>query len=74
MQKGWPYIKDYGDFTNKTKNLTTLLDNTILVAADVVGLYPSIPHESGLRPLRESLYKQANLFLQKIWLRWQSLC
>ena len=64
MQKGWPYIKDRGNFTNKTKNL---LDNTILVVADVVGLYPSIPHESGLRPLRESLYKQANLFLHKIW-------
>ena len=36
-----------GDFLNKTKKL-------ILVTADVVGLYPSIPHEAGLRGLREA--------------------
>ena len=29
-----------------------------LVTADVVGLYPSIPHEVGLRALREALDKQ----------------
>ena len=40
-----------GDFLNKTKKL-------ILVTADVVGLYPSIPHEAGLRDLREALEKQ----------------
>ena len=30
-------------------------DNAILVTADVVGLYPSIPHEAGLRTLKEVL-------------------
>ena len=28
-------------------------DNAILVTADVVGFYPSIPHEEGLRALKE---------------------
>ena len=58
MQKGWSYIKDAGDFINKTKNLSTIPDNAILVTADIVGLYPSIPHEAGLRALREALDKQ----------------
>ena len=58
MQKGWSYIKESGDFINKTKNLNTITDNAILVTADVVGLYPSIPHEAGLRALREALDKQ----------------
>ena len=42
----------------KTKHLSTIPDNAILVTADVVGLYPSIPHEAGLRALREALDKQ----------------
>ena len=58
MQKGWSYIKDSGDFINKTKNLSTIPDNAILVTADVVGLHPSIPHEAGLRALKEALDKQ----------------
>ena len=32
-------------------------ENAILVTADVVGLYPGIPHEVGLRALREALDK-----------------
>ena len=55
IQKGWSYIKDSGDFINKTKNL-----DAILVTADVVGFYPSIPHEACLRALREVLDKQGN--------------
>ena len=30
-------------------------DNAILVTVDVVGLYPSIPHEVGLRAFKEVL-------------------
>ena len=58
MQKGWSYIKDSDDFINQTKNLSTIPNNAILVTADVVRLYPSIPHEAGLRALREALEKQ----------------
>ena len=55
MQKGWSYIKDSGDFIKKINNLDLIPENAILVTADVVGLYPSIPHEVGLRALREAL-------------------
>ena len=55
MQKGWLYIKDSGDFIKKTWNLGSIPENTILVMADVVDLYPSIPHEAGLKALREVL-------------------
>ena len=58
MEKGWSYIKDSDDFINKTKNLTTISDNAILITAGVVELYPSIPREAGLRALREALDKQ----------------
>ena len=48
MQKGKSYIRDSGDFLEKIKN-STLQENVILVTADVVGLYPSIPPSSWLR-------------------------
>ena len=58
MQKGWSYIKDLGDFIKKTRHLGSIPENAILVTADVVGLYPSIPYEAGLKALREVLYKR----------------
>ena len=58
MQNGWSYIKDSGDFIKKINNLDSILENAILVKADVMGLYPSIPHEVGLKALREALYKR----------------
>ena len=33
-------------------------DNGILVIADAVGLYPSIPHQAGLNGLEEALDKR----------------
>ena len=58
MQKGWSCIKNSGDFISKTKNLGTIPDTAILVTADLVGLYHSIPREAGLRAIREALDKQ----------------
>ena len=58
MQKGWSYIKDSGDFIKKINNLDSIPENAILVTADVVGLYPNIPHKVGLRALREALNKR----------------
>ena len=55
IQRGWSYIKDSGDFINKTKNLSAISDNAILVTARVVRLYLNIPYEAGLRGLREAL-------------------
>ena len=53
--RGWSYIKDSDDFIKRTRNLYSIPENAILVTADVVGLYPSIPHEAGLKALREVL-------------------
>ena len=53
MQNGWSYIKDSNHFIKKIKHLKNI--NAILVTADVVGLYPSIPHEADLRALKEVL-------------------
>ena len=41
----------------KRKTLGCIPDNAILVTADVVELYPSIPHQSGLIALKEALGK-----------------
>ena len=55
MQRGRSYIKDSGDFLKKMKTLGSLPENAILVTADMVGLYPSIPHEAGLQAVEEAL-------------------
>ena len=68
MQEGKSYIKDTGDFLTKIKNINAILENTILVNADVVGLYPSIPHQTGLEALREAnkLVKMAEYWIKCI--------
>ena len=47
-------MKYSGGFISETKNLGTILDYAISVTAEVVGLYPSIPYEAGLRALSET--------------------
>ena len=49
------YIRDSGDFLENIENISTLPENTILVMADVVGLYPSILHQHGLIAHKEAL-------------------
>ena len=61
MKSGVSYIKDTNDFLFKLKNLGKIPKNAFLVTADVVGLYPSIPHDEGLEVLR----KQLNAFDNK---------
>ena len=55
MQNGWSYVRDSNDFINKIKNLKHIPSNSILVTAEVVGLYPCNPHESGLNAIKEAL-------------------
>ena len=43
MQNGWSYIRDSNNFIKKINVLKNKPNNSILVTADVVGLYPSIP-------------------------------
>ena len=49
MQESWSYIKDSADFINKTGQTGKIPKNAILMTADVVGLYPSIPRKAGLQ-------------------------
>ena len=59
MHNGWSYIRDSNDFINKIKNLKNIPSNSILVTADVVSLCSSIPHESGLNAIKETLENRA---------------
>ena len=58
MQESWSYIKDSTDFINKIGQIGDIPENVILVTADVVGLYPSIPHKTGLKALKNALDKR----------------
>ena len=53
IKSGVSYIKDTNDFPSKLKNLEKIRENGFLVTDDVVGLYPSIPHDEGLEVLRK---------------------
>ena len=57
MKQGESYIKDTGDFFEKLKRVGEIPKGAILVTADVVGLYPSIPHDGGLEVLRKQYHK-----------------
>ena len=60
MQECWSYIKDSGDFIKKLKNIDHIPQGAIMVTADVVGLYPSIPHGAGMETLRKALDNREN--------------
>ena len=60
VQSSWSYIKDLGDFIKKIKNISTISKDSILVTADVVGLYPSIPHDAGLKAQEKALNNRTN--------------
>ena len=49
MKQGNSYIKDIGDFIEKLRAIGEIPRGAILATADVVGLYPSIPHDEGLK-------------------------
>ena len=57
MKQGESYIKDNGDFLEKLKRVEGIPKGTILVTADVVGLYPSISHDGCLEILRKQYDK-----------------
>ena len=48
-------IKDTGDFLCRLKELDDIPDNAILCSMDVVGLYPHVPYEEGLKSLKKIL-------------------
>ena len=55
MQEGWSYIKDTEDYLKKVQNMGKSPQESLLVTVDVVGLYPSIPHNAGLKVLKDAL-------------------
>ena len=55
MQNGWPYIKDSGGSLKQIRNMGNISQNVVLVTADVVGLYPNIPHNGDLKTLSNML-------------------
>ena len=61
MQRSCSYIKNSGDVIEKIERISNIPDDAILVTADVVGLYPSIPHELGLKALEEALEKRDSI-------------
>ena len=70
MQNGWSYIKDSGDFLKKFLNVGNIPENAILVTANVVGLYPNIPHSASLKALTNMLEANIRLSLLTILLKW----
>ena len=60
MKSGKFYVKDTGDFLEKIKSLGRIPEDAFLVTADVVGLYPSIPHDAGLKALYEKLEERSD--------------
>ena len=79
------YIKDTNEFLLKLKNFRKVPDNAILITADVVGLYPNIPHNEGLEVLKkridnfyeksiptEDLFKMAEFVLKNNYFEFKS--
>ena len=60
MQEGWSYIKDSGNFIKRLKNIDHVPQDVIMVTANVVCLYPSIPYDAGLEALRKALDNREN--------------
>ena len=67
MKQGVTYIGDTGDFSAKLKAAEEVRKGAILMAVDIVGLYPSIPHIEGLDILKNSMkIIPIKKYLQKI--------
>ena len=54
MQEGWSYIKVTKDFVKKVQNMGKIPQYSILVKAGELGLYPNIPHNPGLKALKDA--------------------
>ena len=73
MQNGASYIKDSNDSKSKIKNIDVPNDG-LVVTAGFVGLWPSIPHKTGLSTLREDLDKRTRKEISADNLiKWQNL-
>ena len=57
-QSALSYIRDSQHVLEKIKTIGSVLENVILVTADVVGLYSNIAQQRGLKTLKEALPKR----------------
>ena len=48
-------MKDSEDFLKKVQNMGKIPQDSVFVTADVVDLYPSMPHNAGLKALKDAL-------------------
>ena len=66
MQESWSYVKDPADFIRKIGQIRDSIKSAILVAADVVSLYPSIKDKAVLKALKNALKTEnKSIFLLK---------
>ena len=62
MQEIWSYIKDSADFISIVGQIVDIPENAILVTADLVGFYHSIPRKTGLKALKNALEKKTKAY------------
>ena len=60
MQSSQSYIKNLGDFIKKIRIIGTIPKDSILITADVVGLYPSISHVAEIKALEKTFNNRIN--------------
>ena len=58
MRNGLSYIRDSQHFLERIKTIGNIPENAILFTADIVGLYPNVPHQAGLNTLKNALEKR----------------
>ena len=58
MQNGLSYIRDSQHSLEKIKTVGSIPENAILVTTNVVGLYPNIPNQAGLKAFKEAFEKR----------------
>ena len=68
MEESSSSIIDSVDFIKKLGQIGDIPENFFLVTADVMGLYPSIPHKAGLQALKNALEKrkQKHINIEKL--------
>ena len=60
MQQNRFYIKDSSDVIKKLKEIKEVLKDAMIVTADVIGCYLSIPHDVGLGAIKRILDDYVN--------------
>ena len=72
MRSAKSYIRDTSDFLKRLEELGGVPQNALLVAADMVGLYPNITHQDGLDTLSLNLDQRDDKIIstedqQQVW-------